>query len=70
MTRTDTGLSSLFDVNDKLNIELGCGIGPKIVFDNCRWNLMMCLVSQVAEKKEINLFEVDLKWFLTTRDYY
>lgn len=61
MTRTDSGLSSLFEVNDKLNIEFGCGIGPKIVFDNSRWSLVMCLVSQVAERKEINLFEVELK---------
>lgn len=48
LTKTDTGLSSLFEVNDRLNVEYGCGIGPKIVFDVSRAGLMMGLVSQVA----------------------
>lgn len=61
LTKTDTGLSSLFEVDDKLNVEYGCGIGPKIIFDKGRGGLMMGLVSQIAERKEVNLFQVDFK---------
>lgn len=61
LTKTDTGQSSIFDVGDRLNVEYGCGIGPKIIFDDGKWGLMMGLVSQVPERKEVNLFQVELK---------
>jgi hypothetical protein len=31
VTKTETGVNSLIDVKGRLNVEIGCGIGPKVV---------------------------------------
>jgi len=31
LTRTDTGMNGFIDVKGKLNVDFGCGIGPKVI---------------------------------------
>ncbi len=31
ITKTETGVNSMIDVKGRLNVEIGCGIGPKLV---------------------------------------
>lgn len=48
-------------MNDKLNIELGCGIGPKIIFDRQRGVPIVLLVSQSEDRREVNIFEMEAR---------
>lgn len=32
LTKTDSGINSFIDVKEKLNVDFGCGIGPKVIF--------------------------------------
>lgn len=48
-------------MDDKLNIELGCGIGPKIIFDRQKGMPIVVLVSQSSERREVNVFEIETK---------
>ncbi len=47
-TKTDTGINTFIDVKGKLNIDFGCGIGPKIVFNQ---NAIMAVLSQSINAK-------------------
>jgi len=31
LTKSDTGINSFIDVKGKLNVDFGCGIGPKVI---------------------------------------
>ena len=61
LTRTDTSINSLFEVENKLSVRFGCGVGPKLIFDRFKGSPMMALVSQADDRKEVSLFKIDLK---------
>ena len=43
-TKTDSGLNRVVNMKGRLNIDYGCGIGPKIVLNG--EEMMMGIVSQ------------------------
>lgn len=61
LTRTETSINSLFEVNNKLCMTLGCGVAPKILFDKWRGLPIMALVNQSEERREVAIFDVDIK---------
>ena len=57
MTKMESGASSFLEMNGNINIEFGCGIGPKVVMSTAR-NGMMAIASQVSNKREVVLYEM------------
>ena len=55
LTKTDTGNSSLVDVKGRLNVEFGCGIGPKVVLSD---NGLMAILSQSSHTKQVLLYQL------------
>ena len=55
VTKTDSGLSRSQNLKGRLNIDYGCGIGPKIVMNASG---LMGIVSQSFSEREINLYEM------------
>jgi hypothetical protein len=55
LTKIDTGSSSLVDVKGRLNVEKGCGIGPKVVMTE---GGLMAILSQSPVAKQILLYQI------------
>ena len=58
LTRLDTGMNSLLDVRGRLNVEIGCGIGPKVVVSE---GGLVAMVSQSPLAKEILIYQLALQ---------
>lgn len=48
LTKTDTGINNFIDVKGKLNVDYGCGIGPKVIISE---NGLMAVLSQSVNAK-------------------
>lgn len=48
LTKTDTGINNFVDVKGRLNVDFGCGIGPKVIVNE---NGHMAVLSQSANAK-------------------
>lgn len=48
LTKTDTGINNFIDVKGKLNVDFGCGIGPKVILSE---NGHMAVLSQSVNAK-------------------
>ena len=57
LTKMDTGTTSLIDVKGRLNVEFGCGIGPKVVVSD---NGTMAILPQSATNKHILLYQISI----------
>jgi hypothetical protein len=57
LTKTDTGMNGFIDVKGKLNVDFGCGIGPKVVLSESGH---MAVLSQSSTAKEINLYKINI----------
>jgi hypothetical protein len=57
LTRTDTGVNSFIDVKGKLNVDFGCGIGPKVVLEE---NGHMAVLSQSVHAKEVGIYKLNI----------
>ena len=57
ITKTDSGLSRSQNFKGKLNIDFGCGIGPKIIMNNSG---IMGVVSQSISDKKVNLYDIKI----------
>lgn len=57
LTKTDTGINNFIDVKGKLNVDFGCGIGPKVILNE---NGHMAVLSQSVNAKEINLYKISI----------
>ena len=55
LTKTDSGSSSLVDLKGRLNVGIGCGIGPKVVLSE---KGLMAILSQSPLSKQILLYQV------------
>jgi hypothetical protein len=55
LTKTDSGNSSLIDVRGRLNVEFGCGIGPKVVLSE---NGIMAILSQSPQARQVLLYQL------------
>ncbi len=55
VTKSETGVNSLIDVKGRLNVEIGCGIGPKVVVSDSG---MMAIVSQSPMVRQVLLYQV------------
>jgi hypothetical protein len=49
LTKTDTGINNFIDVKGKLNVDFGCGIGPKVILNAN--NSQMAILSQSTNVK-------------------
>ena len=49
LTKTDSGLNTFIDIKGKLNVDFGCGIGPKVILNPI--NHQMVILSQSANAK-------------------
>jgi hypothetical protein len=49
LTRTESSSSTLINLNNKLYLEFGCGIGPKVIFDKIRDVPALAVLSHSAE---------------------
>ena len=58
LTRTDTGMNGFIDVKGKLNVDFGCGIGPKVILSESGH---MAILSQSIHSKEINVYKVNIQ---------
>jgi len=61
LTRSDTQTNTQLDVGGRNYIEFGCGISPKIMFARYGNTPVIGLVNQSGERREINMFEIELK---------
>ena len=57
LTKTDSGNNSLVDLKGRLNVEIGCGIGPKVVISE---NGVMAILSQSPLNKQVLLYQVSI----------
>lgn len=57
ITKTETGVTRYQNLKDKLNIEYGCGINPKIVISK---EGLMGVVNQSSSEREINLYRIHI----------
>jgi hypothetical protein len=57
LTKTETGVNSFIDVKGRLNVDLGCGIGPKIVLSE---NGLMAIISQSPMLKQVLIYQVGI----------
>jgi hypothetical protein len=57
LTKMETGGNSLVDVKGRLSVEIGCGIGPKVVMAE---GGLMAILSQSPNAKQIMLYQVGL----------
>ena len=48
VTKTESGSSSLLNLNNKLYLEFGCGIGPKVIFDRVKGEPTLGVLSHSA----------------------
>ena len=55
VTKTDTGVTRYQNMKEKLNIEYGCGINPKIVISK---EGLMGVVNQSFSDREISLYRI------------
>ncbi len=61
LTKMDSGVSSLLKLKFNTGIEFGCGIGPKVVFNEARGG-MVAILNQSNTSREFSVYEVDIKW--------
>lgn len=57
MIKTETGMNSLIDMKGKLNVEIGCGIGPKCIVSESG---LMGIVSQSPMLKQILIYQISI----------
>ena len=57
VTKTDTGVTRYQNLKDKLNVEYGCGINPKIVINK---EGLMGIVNQSCSGREVNLYRINI----------
>lgn len=57
ISRTENGATSLIDVKGRLNVEIGCGIGPKLVISE---GGVLAIVSQSSMAKQILIYQIGL----------
>lgn len=57
LTKTDTGMNGFIDVKGKLNVDFGCGIGPKVIMNESEH---MAVLSQSPNAKEINIYKINI----------
>ena len=55
LTKTDSGGNSLVDVRGRLKVEIGCGIGPKVVVSE---GGLMAILSQSPSSKQTLLYQL------------
>ena len=51
----------------RLNIDYGCGIGPKIVLSGDE--MMMGIVSQSSTDREVGFYKININWFFIFWSY-
>ena len=51
----DSGSSSLVDVKGRLKVEIGCGIGPKVVVSEAG---VMAILSQSPQYRYITIYQL------------
>lgn len=57
LTKLESGTNSLLDVRGRLNVELGCGIGPKMVASESG---VLAILSQSPTCKQVLLYQISL----------
>lgn len=57
ISKTENGSTSLIDVKGRLNVEIGCGIGPKLVISE---GGMLAIVSQSSMAKQVLIYQIGL----------
>jgi hypothetical protein len=57
LTKTDTGSNNLIDLRGRLNVEIGCGIGPKLIINESG---LLGIISQSPLVKQVLLYQLSL----------
>jgi hypothetical protein len=60
LTKVDSSVSSQIKLQYNAGIEFGCGIGPKVVFNEARGGIVAVL-NQGQNHRELSLYEVEIK---------